>query len=135
MTRRTSSASDTTRRAANPLAALTPLTALALLALLHTALRYIIDPRSIDGILRPLIALWFTGLGATYALTWVGHDLGRKLLPVWGIASVIGYLLDALGVMSSNAPSDLVQALNWMGVGLGIVLALMGYTFRNAPPH
>ncbi len=114
----------------NPLNTLTPLAALAAIALIHAAIRYIIDPRPIDGIVRPLIAIWFAGLGATYALTWVGHDLGRKLLPIWGIGSMIGFLLDAFGLLSGT-PSDVVQALNWMGLGLGIVLAVLSYTMRN----
>lgn len=118
----------------NPLASLTPLAALAALALIHALLRYVTDPRHIDGIVRPLIAVWFTGLGATYALNWVGHDLGRRLLPIWGIGSMVGFLLDALGILSPDSPTDFIQALNWMGVGLGVVLALMSYTMRNARP-
>lgn len=118
------------RRPPTPSNTLTPLAALAAIALIHAAIRYIIDPRPIDGIVRPLIAIWFAGLGATYALTWVGHDLGRKLLPIWGIGSMIGFLLDAFGLLSGT-PSDVVQALNWMGLGLGIVLAVLSYTMRN----
>jgi hypothetical protein len=115
----------------NPLTSLTPLAALALI---HATVRYIADDRPIDGIMRPLIAVWFTGLGATYALNWVGHDLGRKLLPIWGVGSMVGFLLDALGILAERPPNDFIQALNWMGVGLGIVLALMSYTMRNARP-
>jgi hypothetical protein len=52
---------------------------LAALALIHAVGRFVGDPREISGIIRPLMALWFAGLGATYALTWVGVGLGLAL--------------------------------------------------------
>jgi hypothetical protein len=104
------------------------LTPLAALALLLAAVRYVGDPRPIDGIIRPLIALWFAGLGATYALLWTGHDLGRRLLGIGGIATALAFLLDSVGVLSSTPPGTMVNAMNWIGVGLGIALAVVGFT-------
>jgi hypothetical protein len=105
---------------------------LAVIALLHAFGRYIFDPRPVDGfLLRPLLAIWFTGLGATYALTWVGHDLGRRLLLVWGILSSVGFLADNIGILSTTPTPLEVVPWNWLGVGLGISLAVMAYSTRN----
>lgn len=105
---------------------------LAVLALLHAFGRYVFDPRAVDGLLlRPLLAIWFTGLGVTYTLTWVGHDLGRKLLLVWGIASSIGFLADNFAILSPTPPPAEILPWNWIGVGLGIALAVTAYSTRK----
>jgi hypothetical protein len=105
---------------------------LAVLALLHAFGRYVFDPRPVDGfLLRPLLAIWFTGLGVTYALTWVGHDLGRKLLLVWGVLSSLGFLADNLNILSRVPTPPEVVPWNWLGVGLGISLAVISYSTRN----
>jgi hypothetical protein len=118
----------TDRRSSMNVRAIWPL---AVIALLHAFGRYVFDPRPVDGLLlRPLLAIWFTGLGVTYTLTWIGHDLGRKLLLVWGIASAIGFLADNVGVLSPIPPAE-VTPWNWMGVGLGIALAVTAYATRN----
>jgi hypothetical protein len=101
---------------------------LALLALIHAVVRYIGDPRPIDGLIRPLIAIWFAGLGATYALLWVNNDRGRRLLPIWAIGGSLGFLLDNLGILSPMPPGTLMTALNWVGLGLNIALAVIGFT-------
>ena len=104
---------------------------LAAIALLHAFGRYVFDPRPVEGVLlRVLLAIWFAGLGVTYTLTWIGHDLGRRLLLIWGIASSIGFLLDNLAILSVPPPRE-VEPWNWMGFGLGIVLAVMAYATRN----
>ncbi len=106
---------------------------LAVLALIHAFGRYVFDPRPVDGLLlRPLLAIWFTGLGVTYTLTWVGHDLGRKLLLVWGIASSIGFLADNFSILSATPPPAEILPWNWLGVGLGIALAVTAYAARKS---
>jgi hypothetical protein len=104
---------------------------LAALALLHAFGRYIGDPRDVEGLIRPLMAIWFAGLGATYALTWVGHDLGRRMMPVWGIGSALGFLLDNAGLLSIAPTPQIVIAWNWVGVGLGVALAVTALAARN----
>ena len=104
---------------------------LAALALIHAAVRYIADPRAIDGLIRPLMAVWFAGLGATYALIWVGHDLGMRWLPMFGIASAVGFLLDNLGVLSAHPTPPGMTALNWIGLGLGLSLSVLGFALRE----
>lgn len=105
---------------------------LAVLALLHAFGRYVFDPRPVDGLLlRPLLAIWFTGLGVTYALTWVGHDMGRKLLLVWGILSSVGFLADNLNVLSLTPTPPEIVPWNWLGVGLGVSLAVTAYSTRK----
>lgn len=118
-------------RAARSARAVRAIAPLAALALLHAFGRFIGDPRPIAGIIRPLMALWFAGLGATYALTWVGHELGRKLLPVWGVASSVGFLLDNAGFLSSVETPPGIVAWNWVGVGLGLALAATAFAVRD----
>lgn len=104
---------------------------LAALALIHAMGRFIGDPREVAGIIRPLVALWFAGLGATYALTWVGHGLGRRLLPLWGVASSIGFLLDNANVLSTTPTPPSIVSWNWVGVGLGLALAATAFAARD----
>jgi hypothetical protein len=104
---------------------------LALLALILAAVRYIGDPRPIDGLVRPLIALWFAGLGATYALLWTGHDLGRKLLGIGGAATAIFLFLDSLNILAATPAPSAINAMNWIGVGLEIALAVVGFIGRG----
>lgn len=104
---------------------------LAALALVHAFGRYIGDPRPVDGIIRPLMAIWFAGLGATYALTWVGHGLGRRLMPLWGFGSALGFLLDNANVLSAVPVPPGMVAWNWVGVGLGVALAVTAIAARN----
>lgn len=57
---------------------------------------------------------------ATYALTWVGHTLGRRLLPLWGIATSIGFLLDNANLLSITPTPPNIVSWNWVGVGLAL---------------
>jgi hypothetical protein len=107
---------------------------LALLSLLLAAVRYVGDPRPIDGIVRPLIALWFSGLGVTYALLWTGHELGRKLLGIGGVLTALALLLDGIGILSATPAGPMIMAMNWIGVGLGIALAVVGFTAQPENP-
>lgn len=111
--------------------------ALATFVLLHAFVRYVIDPRAIDGaVLRVLLSIWFVGLGVTYTLTWMAHPMSRRLLLIWSIGSAMGFLLDNIGILTANPPSTTITALNWMGVGLGMALAVVGYTTSGSasPP-
>lgn len=104
---------------------------LAALALLHAIGRFIGDPRPTGLFLRLLLSGWLAGLGAAYALTWVGHELGRKLLPTWGVGSSLGFLLDNVQVLSSQPPPDAIQIWNWVGVGLGVALAVTAFAAKD----
>jgi len=106
---------------------------LATIALVHAFGRFVGDPRPITGILRPLLALWMTGLGASYALTLVGHEWSRRMLIIWGVGSAIGFGADNFGLLSASAPAGIV-AWNWVGVGLGIALAVTAYAMKEETP-
>src|SRR5262245_42275334 len=106
---------------------------LASIVLIHAFGRYVFDPRSVDGfLLRPLLSIWFVGLGVTMTLTWVNHPFSRRLLLVWGGLTALGFLLDNIGILSLEPTPAGIVAWNWVGVGLGVALAVVAYMAKES---
>jgi hypothetical protein len=53
------------------------------------------------------------------------------MMPVWGIGSALGFLLDNAGLLSIAPTPQIVIAWNWVGVGLGVALAVTALAARN----